>query len=273
MKIIKLLLLLTFALWSDFKLDIPNNKEFYKEVSRVFVQPLYRPINTAKFEEMNASAMSLEMRESIEAFFPIYLSTQSPLSERNKDYPTTEIQRFFKVLNKYIGVLELENRDKEIHQIFNKRLSDAHDCMKNASSLLDLQYAIVYYNDILDERKCVNSQMKTLLQNYNLPNKEYFFDALEMDRKQGVTVAVDAMREGNISINDLEEFTRQFNKKTQYYYAKYGEKLRDAVHDGSHEALNEYQDYIDMEFESTEKVSTIAKMTLSYLFLKIQNQV
>ena len=277
MKILRLFLLFTFGLWADFKLDISNdvnvsnNKEFYKEVATVFVQPLYRPINTAKFEEMNASEMSLEMKESIEEFLPIYLSTQSPLCKRNKDYPTTEIQRFFKVLNKYIGVLQFENKDKEIYEIFNKRLSDASDCIKDASSLLDLLFGMVYYDGILDEKKYINSQIIMLLQKYNLPKKEYFFDILEKERKQGVDIVLKAMSEDSVSHKDSQEFTIQLNKYTQFYYAKYGAKLRDTVQDDSYEAVDEYEDYIDTEFQSIQKVSTMVKMISSRFLLKIQN--
>ena len=277
MKIVKLFLVLTFSLWSDFKLDISNdvnvsnNKKFYKEVATVFVQPLYRPINTAKFEEMNASEMSLEMRESIEEFLPIYLSTESPLCKRNKDYPTTEIQRFFKVLNKYIGVLKFENKNKEIYEIFNKRLSDASDCIKNASSLLDLLSGMVYYDGILDENKYIDSQIIMLLQKYNLPKKEYFFDLLEKERKQGVDIVLEAMSEGGVSNKDLQESSIQFNKYTQYYYKKYGTKLRDTVQDDSYEEVDEYENYIDTEFQSIQKVSTMVKIILSRFLLKIQN--
>lgn len=88
MKILKLFLLVTFVLWADFKLDIPNdNEQFYKKVASVFVQPLYRPINTARFEDIHGTEMSLEIRQSIEEFLPIYLSTKSPLCKNyDKNY-------------------------------------------------------------------------------------------------------------------------------------------------------------------------------------------
>ncbi len=284
MKIIKLLLLFTFGLWADFKLDIPNeNEEFYKEVASVFVQPLYRPINTSRFEDMNGTEMSFEMKESIEAFLPIYLSTKSPLCKNHENYPTTEIQRFFKVLNKYMDFLEFEHRDKEIYEILDKRLSDAYDCIQNASSLLDLLFGMSYYekilyvtkcNDrtsrVLIRKKCDNTQMRTLLEKYNVPKAEHFFDALEEDRKQNVNTMLAAIKEEGISQKNLEVFSEEFTKHTQNYYMKYSKKLRDTVNDDSHEALDDYKNYINMEFESIQSVETITKTILSHLSLEIQ---
>lgn len=284
MKIIKLLLLLTFGLWADFKLDIPNeNEEFYKEVASVFVQPLYRPINTSRFEDMNGTEMSFEMKESIEAFLPIYLSTKSPLCKNYKNYPTTEIQRFFKVLNKYMDLLEFEHRDNEIYEILDKRLSDAYDCIQNASSRLNLLFGMSYYENILYikkcnnqtsktliRKKCDNNQMRTLLEKYNVPKVKYFFDVLEEDRKQTVNTMLEAIKEEGISQKNLEVFSEEFTKYTQHYYMKYSKKLRDTVTDDSYEALDDYNNYIDIEFESIQSVETIAKTILSHLSFEIQ---
>jgi len=283
MNIVKLFLLFTFVLWSDFKSDIPNNEQFYKEVANVFVQPLYRPINTARFEDMNGTDMSFEMRQSIEEFLPIYLSTKAPLCKDNDNYPTTEIQRFFKVLNKYMAILEFEKRDAEIYEILDKRLSDAHNCIQNATSVLELLYGMVYYENALyiiscknkvsrqlPRKICDNSKMKTLLYKYNVPDKEYFFAVLQKNRKRDVDMMLSEMKKGGIPSSNLEVLSAEIKRLTEHYYIKYGKKLKNTVVDGSYESLDEYDNYINKELESMQSVNSVAKTILSNISLKIQ---
>jgi len=282
MKIIKLFLLLSLGLCANISVNT-NNEIFYEEVRKVFTQPLYRPINTARFEDMNGTEMSLEMRESIEKFLPIYLNSQSPLSKRYQDYPDVEIKRFFKVLNKYMAFLEFEHRDNEIYKILDKRLSDAHDSIQNASSLLDLLYGMSYYEDTLYATECNNktssvsirkqcdsNQMRTLLQKYKVPLKEYFFDVLEKDRKQSVNIMLEAIKEEKISEENLERLSAEFTQYTRHYYMKYSKKLRDTVIDDYDEVLGDYEEYIDMEFESVQSISAMAQTFLSMQSLAIQ---
>ena len=285
MKIIKLFLLLCLGVWADSKLDIsnPNNENFYTQVAYVFVQPLYQPINTARFEDMNGTEMSQEMRQSIKEFLPIYLSTESPLCKHDDNYPTTEIQRFFKVLNKYMDILKFEKRDEEIYEIIDKRLSDAHNCIQNATSILELQYGMAYYENTLyittckdkvsrrlPRTICENSQIKDLFHKYNVPGKDYFFEVLQKNRKEDVNMLLSEIKEGGISSNNLEMLSTEIKRLTKYYYIKYGEKLKSTVVDDSYESLDEYDDYINKEFESIGSVNSIVKTILSNILLKIQ---
>ena len=284
MKIIKLFLLLSFGLWAEqnFVISNENNNIFYKEVSRVFVKPLYQPINSARFEDMNASDMSLEMRESIEEFLPIYLNTQSPLRKRNKDYPSIAIKRFFKVLNKYMAFLEFKHQNQEIYTILDKRLSDAHDSIQQASSILDLLYGMSYYENILYISKCNNgisrqlvrrkcdNNMRILVEKYHIPNKEYFFKVIEEERKQNVNTMLEAIREEGVSQKNLEKFSVEFTKYTQYYYMKYSQKLRDIVKDDSYESLDDYENYMNMELENMRSIKDITKTVLSNILVEGQ---
>ena len=284
MRIFKLFLLLSLVVWAEFKLDVSNeNTYFYKEVANVFAKPLYRSINSSSFEDMNGSEMSVKMKESIEAFLPIYLNTKSPLCTNHKNYPTIEIQRFFKVLNKYIEFLEFKHKDKKIYTILEKRLSDAYDCIQNASSILDLLFGMSYYENILDfskcnhrissqlvRTKCDNTKMRLLLEKYNVPNQEYFFKVLEEERKQNINSMIEAIKEEGISKKNIDIFFEKFTKYTQYYYVKYGKKLKDTVKANSSESLDEYKTYIDTEFTSMQSVESIAKTFLSNTLVKIQ---
>ena len=177
MKIIKLLLLLTFGVWGDFKLDVISDINvsedqetlFIKEIRKNFDHTQYRfDANITKISDIKDAQKKEKLLETFQSLFSIYLRDENPLSmigydvysKTNKRYPLVKIAKFLELTVLYINEF---NEDHVSSRLLEKTLFSINQTKEDIESASLYTQALLLEQYFLKNMECKSTKIETIL--------------------------------------------------------------------------------------------------------------
>ena len=276
MKIIRLFLLITFVLYAEFNLNIPN------DVSRVSLEKIVK--NGWNDSNESLSAFIIKHAEKV---MPIAMQKiKKPLltvlpSENNK-FPTPEIllttDDFLFILS-YVKYLEYQGETDEALSIYLQILKglDNIDDKSILSVILKFVFqekTVLGLNNALhknifseDMKKRLKSELKDLL----ILDTKAFFIALEGEKEFILKAHKASIENDENTTEEHEKLTLETENHLKTYVDLYFGKMHAAMIQETPQALDEFEVYMDKEREEISSLKTRTLLLLYYGKVKIKN--
>lgn len=276
MKIIKLFLLITFGLYAEFNLDVPNdiNTSLLKKITKNGWNDSNKTLNT--FIIKHGEKIMPEAMEKI----------NKPLKKvepsENNLFPVPKLllsREDYLFILAYVKYLEYKEKPDEALNIYIEILKGLKNT-KDRSMINILLHAVIEeitilgLKDALDKNifsESMKKRLKSEIKNLLTLDTKAFFIALDGE-KEFILKAYEVSRQDDEdTTEEYDKLMLEVEKHLNDYVDLYFGKMYVAMKQKTPQALKKFEDYMDKEREEFSSMKNRAFMFLYYVKTKIRN--